>query len=53
MMMLFLGIIITACSVYFGASVKFRSTLAEQTGNIIIGVILLVVGFLMWLFIDE
>ena len=53
MVMFFLGILISAGSVYIGTSTKFRSTLAEQSLEIIIGLILLIAGFLMWIFIDE
>ena len=53
LVMSFLGLIITAGSVYIGTSTKFRSTLAEQTLEIIIGLIMLIAGFLMWTFIDE
>jgi len=53
MMMTFLGIIITAGSVFLGTSTRFRSTLAEQSLEIIIGLILLGAGLLMWIFIDE
>lgn len=51
--MFFLGIFVTAGTVYMGTSIKFRTTLAEQTLELIIGLILLIAGFLMWIFIDE
>jgi len=50
---MFIGVIFTSMGVYYGSSVKFRSSLAEQADTIMIGVAFLVAGGLMWLFFEE
>ena len=50
---MFIGIIFTSMGVYYGSSVKFRSSLGEQAETIMFGVALLIAGGLMWLFFEE
>lgn len=49
----FVGIIGAAGGTYMAASTQFRSTFSEQSTMILGGLILLVVGLIMWIFIDE
>ena len=50
---MFIGVIFTSMGVYYGSSIKFRSSLEEQAETIMIGVAFLVAGILMWLFFEE
>ena len=49
----FIGLILTSGGLYEGSSVKFDTTISEAMPTILTGIVLLVVGSLMWLFIEE
>ena len=51
--MAFIGLILASGGLYEGSSVRFDTTISEAMPTILTGIVLLVVGSLMWLFIEE
>ncbi len=49
----FIGIIGAAGGTYMAVATQFRSTFSEQSTMILGGIAFLIIGLLMWIFIEE
>ena len=51
--LIFIGVIVTSYGAYMGSAPQFHNTMAEYSSTIMTGIVILIIGGLMWLFFEE